>query len=822
MTATTPAESRALDRAESQDTPRATASLHEAILRTQAVIEFDLDGNVLSANDLFLKAMGYTLQDVRGRHHRMFCPPDYAESDDYLEFWADLRVGHSKSGEFLRQSRLGRPVWLQATYTPILGDNGTPCRVVKFASDITAAKMKSIEDDGMVAAISRSQGVVEFDLNGTVLAANENFLKLTGYTLDEVVGQHHRMFVEPEEAAGGAYRAFWHKLGKGEFDSGEYLRVGNEGRRVWIQATYNPILDHEGHPLKIVKYCSDITAAKLASIENTARIAVMSASSCLMEFDGQGRIISLNDKMQQALGWRTEDLIGREEGHILFDETRRDPGYLERWRKLREGKPVGGEILRRGANDSKVWLSASLVPVMGLDGGLTKVVLIAQDITATKLARLDADGKLSAIDRAQAVIEFDMTGHVLKANGNFLSLMGYHVDEIAGRHHRMFVSSDEAATAEYQAFWERLGRGEFEGGEYKRIGRDGREVWIQATYNPIFDPTGRPVKVVKFATDVTAAKLRAADFEATVAAIDLGQAVVEFDLDGKVITANRNFLKAMGYTLREIQGHHHSLFCTAEYTQGLEYRDFWLKLGEGELFSGRFHRVGKYNRDVWIQATYNPILDLNGKVSKVIKFAHDVTKEVELERRITAQTTEMRQSVTQLLETIKSIAEHSGEAAELAQGSTMAAQSGFDAMQKSLATIGAIQTSSTRVSEIVRAIGEIAGQTNLLAFNAAIEAARAGPHGVGFSVVAGEVRKLAERSSAAAREIATLIAESGAQVERGASVSADAASSFEVIQSSVSRTGASISVIAQAAEHQREVACAVTGMIEKLTQASSS
>ena len=249
---------------------------------------------------------------------------------------------------------------------------------------------------------------------------------------------------------------------------------------------------------------------------------------------------------------------------------------------------------RKGVNRNEVWFAATLSPLMGLDGQLSKVVVVSQDVTAQKFQRLEAEGKLGAIDRAQASIEFDMTGKVLTANKNFQKLMGYELDEMVGRHHRMFAESAYAASAEYQAFWERLARGEFESGEYKRIGKDGKEVWIQATYNPILDPRGNPIKVVKFATDVTEAKLHSADFEAKVNAIDKGQAVIEFDLRGNVVAANRNFLASMGYTLREVLGQHHSIFCTVEYQQSEEYRDFWLRLNEGEFITGRFQRLGKY------------------------------------------------------------------------------------------------------------------------------------------------------------------------------------------------------------------------------------
>lgn len=788
-----------------------------AIDKTQAVIEFDTTGRILTANDNFLNTMGYRLQEIVGQHHRQFCEKDYAESEEYSQFWKDLAAGEFKSGEFMRLNRHGRPVWLQATYTPILGVNGKPVKVVKFASDITAAKLKAIEDDGKVNAMNRSQGIIEFDLGGHILHANENFLSLTGYSLSDIVGQHHSIFVDKEEASSGAYRAFWRKLGQGEFDSGEYLRVGNHGKRIWIQASYNPILDLEGNPVKVIKFCSDITQSKLQGIETQARMDSVSNTSCILEFNAEGKILDSNELMQKSLGYSQTDLSDKSESFLMFDEERNDSNHFKTWNELREGKNLAGEFRYKGVGGKEIWLSGTRSPVIGLDGKLIKVVLILQDITESKLSRLDAEGKLGAIDRSQAVIEFDMQGKVLAANGNFLKLMEYSAEEILGRHHRMFVDAAYAATPQYQAFWESLGRGQFESGEYKRVAKGGREVWIQATYNPIYDPRGNLVKVVKFASDVTQSKLKNSEFEAKVEAINLGQAVIEFDLDGHVLIANRNFLNAMGYTSREIQGQHHSIFCTLEYTQSEEYRDFWLKLNEGKFVSGRFHRVGKFNRDVWIQATYNPILDLNGNVVKVVKYAYDVTKEVMLEQGINKKSGEMRERVSKLVESITDISGNSAAATQLAEKGVEAAHQGSRELKRSIAAIHAIQNSSSKVSEIVRVIGDIANQTNLLAFNAAIEAARAGQHGVGFSVVAAEVRKLAESSSSAAREIATLIEESVAQVEEGVEVSQNAAQSFEGILSSVTETGESVKQITSSAEQQRDLAIAVNRLIEELT-----
>lgn len=790
-------------------------SILNAIDHGLAVIEFSPDGAVLFANMNFLTLFGYS-QDLIGQNHSQLCTAEMVDSEEYQEFWEALQAGELKQGEFMRLNRQGHPVWLLATYTPVLNTEGKVYKIIQFASDITNIKSAALENEGKVAAISRSQGIIEFDLAGNILDANDNFLNLTGYTLDEIKDLHHRIFVDKDEVDGGAYRIFWQKLGKGEFHSGEFLRFGKNGKRIWMQATYNPIFGLEGQPVRIVKYCTDITASKQAAMEMAARMEAVSRSSCLMELSADGYILGANERMLKTLGYKLSELVDKSESHIQFEEDAKSPAHVDIWRALRESRAVNVEIRRKSINGIERWFLANFSPIAGLDGALRKVVIQADDITHDKLERLDAAGKLAAIDRSQAVIEFDMSGKVLSANENFLKLTGYQLSDIQGRHHRLFVDPEEASSGEYQAFWERLSHGEFESGEYKRIGKNKQEIWIHATYNPILDPSGNPVRVVKFASDITDSKLHTAEFEAKVSAIDRGQAVIEFNLDGHVLTANRNFLAAMGYTLREIQGQHHSIFCTGEYTQSEEYRDFWLRLNEGEFVSGRFHRVGKFNRDVWIQATYNPIFDLNGKIMKIVKYAHDVTSEVLLEKRIASSASEMNSHVRKLVENVNSIAANSVVAADLAQDSSTAAQSGFDALQKSIAAIAAIQSSSSRVSEIVGVIDEIANQTNLLAFNAAIEAARAGEHGVGFSVVADEVRKLAERSSIAAREITKLIEESTLHVDKGAEVSREASRSFEGIMSGVARTSKSVAEIAESAENQSKMAKEVDLLIEQI------
>jgi len=260
---------------------------------------------------------------------------------------------------------------------------------------------------------------------------------------------------------------------------------------------------------------------------------------------------------------------------------------------------------------------------------------------------------IKAINKSQGTIEFDMDGIVITANDNFLTVLGYSLEEVKGKHHRIFCEESYANSLEYKKFWEKLNRGEFDSGEYKRIGKNAREVYIQATYNPIFDLNGKPMKILKIASDVTEQKLMNSEFEGKISAIDKSQGTIEFDMDGIVITANDNFLTVLGYSLEEVKGKHHRIFCEESYVNSLEYKKFWEKLNRGEFDSGEYKRIGKNAREAYIQATYNPIFDLNGKPMKILKIASDITeqKRLESERKKQAELImEMSTPVMQLMD----------------------------------------------------------------------------------------------------------------------------------------------------------------------------
>ncbi len=596
-----------------------------ALDKSQAVIEFSMDGTILTANDNFLQAVGYQLDEVKGQHHRIFMDAAEAQSPEYAQFWQTLNRGEFISAEFKRMGKGHKEIWIQASYNPIFDETGRAVKVIKFATDITQQKMQGADFEGQIDAIGKSQAVIEFSMDGIIQSANENFLSTVGYSLNEIKGQHHSLFVEPELKNSAEYQQFWQALNRGEFSSGEYKRIGKDGKEVWIQASYNPILDLSGKPMKVVKYASDITAQKLQAADFKGQINAIGQSQAVIEFTPDGTILNANKNFLDGLGYSLEEIIGQHHSMFVEPTMKNSAEYNQFWKDLSNGIYSSGEYKRIGKGGKEIWIQASYNPILDLNGKTFKVVKYASDITQKKLQSADFKGQIEAIGKSQAVIEFDIKGNILNANENFLNGLGYTLDEIKGQHHGMFVEDSYRSSPEYAAFWKNLGNGEFDAGEYKRIGKGGKEIWIQASYNPILDLNGKPIKVVKYATDITKQKMSNADYQGQIEAIGKSQAVIEFKMDGTILNANDNFLAAVGYSLNEIKGQHHSLFVDSETKNSTEYREFWEKLNLGEFESEEYKRIGKGGKEIWIQASYNPIMDMNGKPFKVVKYATDIS-----------------------------------------------------------------------------------------------------------------------------------------------------------------------------------------------------
>jgi methyl-accepting chemotaxis protein len=532
---------------------------------------------------------------------------------------------------------------IQRASASIVAGRGSKENVMAwFAKGIMTRRGELQNLRGLIAAFGRSQALIEFTPDGKIITANDNFLNALGYTLDEIRGQHHSLFVDPSHRDGPEYRAFWEKLGRGEFDAGQYKRIGKGGKEVWIQASYNPVLDAAGKVSKVVKLAADITTAKIAEIANERE-------------------------------WR---------------------------------------------------------------------------------------GQIDALSRSQAMIEFTLAGEIIKANDNFLNAMGYRLDEIKGKHHGIFVDPEYRASPAYKAFWEKLGRGEFDAGQYKRIGKGGKEVWIQASYNPVLDEHGKPFRVVKFATDITPAKVAEQAIEAEIGGIV--KAAVDGDLSRRIAIEGKQ-----GFALN-LSGAINAL-C--------------------DNFAGFVSEVAETSREV------------SNSAAEISASTTDLSQRTEEQAASLEQTSA---SMEEISATVKKNAENAQRANHLTTETRNTADRGGAVVSDAVQAMARIEESSRKIADIIGVIDEIARQTNLLALNAAVEAARAGDAGRGFAVVASEVRSLAQRSSQAAKDIKDLITSSSGQVQTGVGLVNQAGTSLTEIVTAIRQVVELVADIATASAEQAE------------------
>lgn len=679
-----------------------TRTLRQALDATQAIIEFDPDGTIRKANGSFLQAMGYSLAEIKGRHHSMFMAPGEANDPAYLRFWEELRAGKRQTAAFRRIGKGGKTVWIQATYCPLTSFGGKVVKIVKFAMDITDQHTRSMDDRGIMLAIDRTQAVIEFQMDGTIIGANANFLLVMGYSLEEVQGRKHEMFVSAGHRSSREYAQFWERLRQGECFSSTFQRVGKGGKMVWINASYTPILDASGKPYKVVKFAIDATEQTLKNADYEGKLNAISKSQAVIEFQPDGTILTANNNFLDALGYNLDEIRGKHHSIFIAPEERAGPAYARFWQELKAGEFKSGEFCRINKNGQEVWIQATYNPIFDPSGKVTKVVKFASDITAAVKARREFEIlSLVANKTDNSVVITDDQGRIEYVNNGFSILTGYELSEVIGKKPGDFLQGPDTDPKTVAIIRQKLTSKEPFYLEILNYNKARQPYWISLAINPVFNGEGKLERFISIQANITETKLKQLENDIRLQAISETNAICEWNPAGDLTLAN-TYLRRLDAASGGVNTGISRLLTENSYRELINRGTIQLEL--------RWPSAGS-NREIWLDAILSRILDSEGNLKSILMYAVDISARK-----------------TALQETNKALSE--------------------------------VVEVSKRIDDIVASIDGIAAQTNLLALNATIESARAGEAGRGFAVVASEVRSLAGRSASASADISTLTQES--------------------------------------------------------------
>ena len=710
-----------------------------AIGRLRAYLELTPDGTIVSANDNFLRAIGRSMNELRGQRHSIIESDDVGSRNEMRTAWERLARGEAVAGQYRYRTGEGRDIWMQANYNPVVLDDGSVTKVAVYATDVTEQRLKSADADGQLAAISKAQAVIEFTLDGRILTANANFLNTVGYTIDEVRGQHHSMFVEPGQRASAEYRAFWDKLGRGEFDGGRYLRHGKGSRVIWLEATYNPILDADGKAFKVVKYATDITARVLAEEAMTRAVAetesVVSAAkggdlSHRIPLEGkQGPMLEMAAGINSMLdGIFAAQVIERK----VADENLRIKMALD---------SVTTNVMIADNDRNIVYMNGSVKEMMVAAESDIRKALPNFDARKLDNAKIDVFHKHPE-HQARMLSTFRDTHRTqIVVGGRTFSLIAAPIINAAGDRLGAVVewkdrTLEVAVENEVSSIVSAAANGDFTQ-RISMAGKDGFFKMLGESLNQLLETSSVGLNEV----------------------VRVLSALAQGDLTE---TITNDYYGTFGQLKNDSNA---TVAQLTEIITQIKTATDTINVAAGEIAAGN--------------------LDLSQRTEEQA-----------------ASLEETASSMEELTSTVKQNAENARQANQLALGASDVAIKGGQVVGQVVTTMTAINDSSKKIVDIISVIDGIAFQTNILALNAAVEAARAGEQGRGFAVVAAEVRSLAQRSASAAKEIKTLIGDSVEKVGNGTKLVEQAGKTMEEIVTSVKRVTDIMAEISAASQEQ--------------------